>query len=152
MKRGRIEALFVYPLEGGPAESRTEVRTREANGLEEDHRRSQARAITLLSLDQWAEVQSELGAELPPETRRSNVMVSGIDLPSTVGQRLRLGEVEIEVKGEVRPCEAMDQAHQGLRATLARELRGGVHGRILHPGVIRRGDPVEVIDEANSRE
>jgi MOSC domain-containing protein YiiM len=145
MESGRVEALFIYPVEGGPAESRSEIRVTASEGIEGDQPRSPNRAVTLLSLDQWAEVQSELGAELAPEIRRSNVAVRGIALPQTMGRRLRIGEVELEIGGETRPCDVMDASHQGLSAALAGELRGGVYGNVIQPGVIKSGDAVEVV-------
>jgi MOSC domain-containing protein YiiM len=146
MSSGRVEALFVYPEEGGPPEGRGEIRVTPDAGIEGDQARSPKRAVTLLSLDQWAEVQSELGAELAPEIRRSNVAVRGIDLPSTMGKRVRIGEVELEIQGETRPCDLMDRLHQGLRAALAPDLRGGVYGSVIRPGVIKSGDAVEVVE------
>lgn len=144
MNRGHVEALFIYPQEGGSAESRTEIRVTEAGGIEGDQPRAVKRAVTLLSLDQWTEVQSELGVDLPPEIRRANVMVKGIDLPRTMGKRLRIGEVEVEIRGETKPCEVMDEAHQGLRAALTPDLRAGVYGSVIQPGTIRSGDAIEV--------
>jgi MOSC domain-containing protein YiiM len=144
MESGRVEALFIYPVEGGPAESRSEIQITAGEGIEGDQPRSPKRAVTLLSLEQWAEVQSELGADLPPEIRRANVVVKGIDLPQTMSKRLRIGEVELEIGGETRPCDVMDESHQGLRAALAGELRGGVYGSVIRPGVIKNGDAVEV--------
>jgi MOSC domain-containing protein YiiM len=146
MNHGSIEALFVYPTEGGPAEPRSEVTAQDESGLVDDQPRAPKRAITLLSFDQWEEVQDELGVRLPLETRRSNVIVKGVDLPATMGKRVRLGEVEIEIRGETTPCDVMDEAHPGLRAVLATELRAGVHGSIVRTGAIRVGDAIEVVE------
>jgi len=144
MNSGSVEALFVYPVVDAPAESRSEIQVTDADGIEGDQPRSPKRAVTLLSLDQWAEVQADLGVDLPPETRRANVVVKGIDLPQTMGKRLRIGEVELEIRGETRPCDVMDEAHQGLQAALSGELRAGVYGSVIQPGAIKRGDVVEV--------
>ena len=148
MSAGRVESIFVYPERRAAAEPRDEVRVRLVRGVDGDHQRAAHRLVTCLSLDQWADIQSELGVELPPETRRSNFVISGIDLAATIGKHLRLGEVEIQVTGEVRPCGRMDEAHAGLRAALASQCRGGVHGRVVTEGVVRRGDPVAAVTSA----
>lgn len=147
---GRVLALFVYPASRSAPQALESVRVHAGRGLEGDHRRSAHRSVTLLSLEQWREVESELGVRLPPETRRANVVVSGIRLPETIGKRLRLGEVEIEVLGEVAPCERMDEAHMGLREALRPGLRGGVHGRVIREGVLRAGDAASVIEPGAS--
>jgi MOSC domain-containing protein YiiM len=145
MSVGRIEGLFTYAGQREAAVARTSVGVGLEGGLEGDHRRAGHRAVTVLSLELWKRALADAGAELPPETRRANVVVSGVDLPAALGKRLRLGEVEIEVLGEVRPCERMDEAHPGLRRALEVEMRGGVHGRVLRPGTLYTGDPVEVL-------
>ena len=147
MNRGRIEGLFIYPEKRAPAESREEVSVDIEQGFDGDRKRSKKRTMTLLSLDQWREVQKELGVDLPPQTRRSNVIVSGMDLRQTIGKKLRVGEVEVGITMEVDPCQRMDEMHSGLREKLVPEMRGGVGGRILRGGVIRIGDAVEVIEE-----
>lgn len=117
-------------------------------GLAADIPVARDRGLTLLSREQWSEVQRELGVDLPWHTRRANVLVEGLPLGDLIGQRLRLGEVELEIIDETRPCEMMDRLHQGLRATLEPQRRGGVHGRVVRGGRLRLGDPVRVVPAA----
>jgi MOSC domain-containing protein YiiM len=86
----------------------------------------------------------ELGADVDPSERRANLMVSGIDLHDTRGHVLFVGECAIEIGGETRPCERMDDAHPGLREAMKPDWRGGVFGRVLVGGTVRRGDSVEL--------
>lgn len=141
---GKVEALFVFPEEGGPPATRLSARVHAGRGLEGDQPRSAHRAVTVLSLEQWSETMAELGADLPLSTRRANVIVSGVDLPSSVGKQLRLGSVTLEIVGETRPCGTMDAAYQGLKQALTPKLRAGVHGRVVTEGEIRVGDAVEI--------
>jgi MOSC domain-containing protein YiiM len=145
---GTIEGLFVYPEEGGEPQPLQSARIVAGIGLEGDQTRTAHRAVTVLSLDQWRETMRDLGADMPPQTRRANVIVSGIDLPATMGKRLRLGDAEIEVLGEVKPCGQMEAALAGLKQALAREWRGGVHGRVVREGALHVGDAVTVNDSA----
>ena len=60
------------------------------------------------------------------------------------------GEVAIEVKGETRPCELMDDdGRTGLQAALRPQRRGGVYGQILHGGEIRVGDGIALLPLPN---
>jgi MOSC domain-containing protein YiiM len=74
--------------------------------------------------------------------RRANLMVSGVRLQDTRFQILRVGDCAIELRGETRPCERMDEAHQGLRKALEEGWGGGVFGRVIQGGEIRVGDEV----------
>jgi MOSC domain-containing protein YiiM len=81
---------------------------------------------------------------LAPGTVKENVTIRGLDLrEAAAGQRLRIGEAEVEVVAPCDPCFRMDEIRGGLRE----ELKGqrGVLGRIVKGGVIRRGDEVEVL-------
>jgi MOSC domain-containing protein YiiM len=82
----------------------------------------------------------ELGVDVPPVARRANVLVSGVDLPRSRGRVLRLGGVRVRILGEVTPCERMDEAHEGLRAAMRPDWRGGVFGEVLDDGLVSVGD------------
>lgn len=142
---GKIEAIFVYPEEGGAPVAKDTARVVAGRGLDGDQRRAAHRAVTVLSLEQWKETLAELQADLPLSTRRANVIVSGVDLPSSVGKQLRLGAVTLEIVGETVPCGTMDAAYQGLKNALAPGLRAGVHGRVVAEGTIQPGDAVEIV-------
>jgi MOSC domain-containing protein YiiM len=147
--RGKIEEILVYPRRRQPAEERDEVFAVASVGLEGDHRRSPSRAVTLLSVEAWAETMAQMGADLPPRARRANLVVSGIDLPGLIGRRIRIGGAEVEVRGETEPCDLMELQAQGLREALAPAMRGGVFGRVERTGRIQRGDPVSVLDPSS---
>lgn len=108
------------------------------------------RGITLLASGHWSQVCGELSAQLPWPTRRANVFVEREELGSLIGRTIRLGEVEVEILGETKPCGMMDDQHAGLRAALVPDCRAGVHGRILRGGVIRVSDSVVTLDGCNA--
>lgn len=114
-------------------------------GIRADIPVSRDRGLTLLAQEQWADVQRELGVELPWYTRRANVLVEGLVLGDLIGKRLRLGEVELIVVHETEPCDEMDEQHPGLKAALKPERRGGVHGRVIVGGPLRLGDAIVVL-------
>jgi MOSC domain-containing protein YiiM len=62
------------------------------------------------------------------------------------GQRLWVGEVELQVSAVCQPCELMEE----IRAGLLKELEGkrGMLSRVLRGGSIRRGDGIELRSES----
>ena len=101
------------------------------------------RQVTLLEREVWDALMRELGSGAEPETRRANVLVSGIDLRASRGRELRVGGARVRVAGEVKPCERMEEAVAGLRAAMFPDWRGGAFAEILDGGVVVVGDVVE---------
>lgn len=120
-------------------------------GLFGDVKSSIERGITLLSAGQWQDVSRELKAELPWHTRRANVLVDSGGLAHLIGQTIRLGDLEVEVLAETKPCGYMDKLFPGLRAALKPECRAGVYGRIRRGGMLRVGDMVRVMPAGADR-
>jgi MOSC domain-containing protein YiiM len=104
------------------------------------------RQVTLLSADVWSRVCTELDAKLPWTTRRANLLVSGATFgPDDVGKQVRIGEVVLEITGEIAPCGRMDEQHSGLTAALVTDWRGGACCRVLSPGRIAVGNTVDML-------
>ena len=94
----------------------------------------------------WQAACEELGRDVDPGARRANVLVEGLTLADTFGERLRLGGCVVEIVHETVPCRLMDDAAPGLQAALRPERRAGVYGRIVEGGELRVGDPVSRVD------
>jgi MOSC domain-containing protein YiiM len=102
------------------------------------------RQVTVIEKEAWEDVMTSLGAALDPSTRRANVMLSGLRLKKTRGHILLIGECRLEVLGETRPCERMEESLSGLQSAMYPEWRGGVFASVVVGGVIRVGDGVEL--------
>lgn len=103
-------------------------------------------AFSREELDGW---EAALGRGLSDGTFGENLTTEGIDLEALiVNQRVRMGEVLLEVSVSRQPC-ATFQRHIGEEAWVRRFAergRCGTYFRVVVPGVIHRGDPIEVLE------
>ena len=53
-------------------------------------------------------------------------LIEGISLEATTGQVLKIGSIELEITGELVPCNRMDEQFDGLTSILEKDWRGGV--------------------------
>lgn len=95
--------------------------------------------ITFFSWDIYEAAKREFNAPaLQPQAFRRNVLISGTDLPSLIGQRFTLGGVTFLGTEESRPCYWMNGAiapgaDQWLRG------HGGLRAKILTDGQLAVG-------------
>lgn len=97
-------------------------------------------------LDGW---ERELGRTLPSGTFGENLTTEGLDVSGAlIGERWRIGaEVILEVTTGRVPCLNFQQ-HMGERGWVKRFTRKGAPGaylRVIQPGEIRAGDPIEIV-------
>lgn len=103
------------------------------------------RQVTLMERTDWEAAMAEVGADIPWQERRANLLVDGIDLPQQAGARLRIGaDVVLEVTRETDPCERMEALAPGLKAALMPDWRGGVCAFVVAGGAIAVGDAVMI--------
>ena len=103
------------------------------------------RQVTVIEKEVFDRIRSEL-PDSAPRMRRANIMVSGIRLEDSRDQVHTLGDVQIRVRGETRPCELMHEQCPGLRDALDLHWGGGAHGSLMQGGELEVGDvaPIEV--------
>lgn len=143
-KKATVKALWLKEAKRGPMRAESALACIKDTGIVGNADQGGKRQITIIEEENWHKMMYELNSTLPPSTRRANIMIDGLSLYETKGLILHLGEVQILIEGETRPCQRMDQAIPGLRACMEPDWRGGVYGRILNNGVIRIGAPVKL--------
>jgi MOSC domain-containing protein YiiM len=75
---------------------------------------------------------------------RENVTTEGLDVNGlAVGQRLRIGEAELQVSAVCDPCEQIEALRPGLQAAM--QGRRGMLCKVVQGGLLRRGDEIVVI-------
>lgn len=103
-------------------------------------------AVSREDLDAW---QQELGRDLPNGYFGENLTTRGLDVnEALVGERWRVGDdVVLQVTSPRIPCSTF-RGHVGERGWLKRftgEGKPGAYLSVVTPGVIRSGDPIEVV-------
>ncbi|WP_327728148.1 MOSC domain-containing protein [Streptomyces sp. NBC_00487] len=97
-------------------------------------------------LDGW---ERELGRTLPSGIFGENLTTEGLDVSGAlIGERWRIGpDLILEITSGRVPCLNF-QRHLGERSWVRRFTRQGAPGaylRVIQPGEIRAGDPIEIV-------
>jgi MOSC domain-containing protein YiiM len=138
----KIEAIWIKRSHRGPMDPHERVEARAGAGLVGNANQGGKRQVTLIDTGRWAALEKTMGFTMDPIVRRANLLVSGVTLAGSRDRVLRAGEVRLRVRGETRPCERMDEAHQGLRKAMERDWGGGVYAEVMDDGEIAIGDAV----------
>jgi MOSC domain-containing protein YiiM len=98
-------------------------------------------------LDEW---QRRLGRALPNGFFGENLTTFGLDVnDARIGERWRIGEeVVLQVTAPRIPCSTFRgwMGEKGWAKTFTAAGRPGAYLRVTAPGMIKAGDPIEIID------
>ena len=109
-------------------------------------RKGRGRQITLIEEEALDRVASALKlGQVPPGASRRQVVVRGIRLNETIGKRLRVGPLLIDVHAFCEPCSVMETTI-GRGAKDALKDCGGICGKVLEGGELRPGDNVSQVE------
>lgn len=118
-------------------------------GLEGDHRCEKtpgsARQVTLISRDYIQQLSEKINLKtIHPALLRRNLVVSGMNMDLLRFQQLKIGEVILETSALCHPCSRMDHAlGKGIKEAMMG--LGGLCAKVLHSGIVRVGDKVELL-------
>jgi MOSC domain-containing protein YiiM len=106
------------------------------------------RAVLMYPAEHYARWREEWGREdVHPGGFGENLTVSGLDeFSACLGDRYRIGEVRLEVTSPRTPCHILARRHRvkDLAVTARDTHRHGWYLRVLEPGVIEAGQPIEL--------
>ncbi|RKT79048.1 MOSC domain-containing protein [Terracoccus luteus] len=102
---------------------------------------SRHRHVTIQTTEALEAAAADLGRPVDPGLTRRNLTVTGGELPTRPGERVSIGEVELEVVRIAAPCRLLDD-ELGPGAARALHARGGTVFRLLTSGTISVGDGV----------
>jgi MOSC domain-containing protein YiiM len=142
---GEVLHIFQCLAHGEPMREFDEVYAIENKGFKDCLHGRSGSSRQVLVMDY--ETLEEFG--IAPGRARENLTTHGIALGTlSLGQRLRAGEVLLEVSKPCTPCHQMDEIRQGLQEAI--RGRRGLLCRVVESGRIRRGDRVEVEEKAHA--
>lgn len=139
---GRVEQIWLKRARRGVMDPVSAATLVEGQGVRDSANFGSYRQVTLISLERWLEITSELGADVDPSARRADLLVSGVDLEKSRGRLLNIGDCVLSIGGETRPCERMEEARRGLREAMTPRWGGGAWAEVIRGGEIRLNDPV----------
>ena len=141
----RVHSIHLAPGRRIPTRSVSSVEAEAGTGLVGDrYHGTKHRHVTVQALDDLAEAAEVLGRPVDPALTRRNITLDHGPIPTRPGERVTIGDVELEVVRVAAPCRLLDDwlgpgAMQALRSP-----RGGTVFRLLSSGTISVGDDVEV--------
>jgi MOSC domain-containing protein YiiM len=106
-------------------------------------------ALYLYSSEDYGRWGDELGGVLEPGTFGENLTLSSFGSETVrIGDRYRVGEALLEVTAPRIPCAvfATRMSEQGWVKRFADARRPGVYVRVLEPGEVVMGDPVQRLE------
>lgn len=148
-----VAGIYVASDAGAPLIAVDEVRAVPGKGLVGDRyfggtgtfsaKAKAGREITLIERESIDAIARESDIQIDPGEARRNIVTEGVALNHLVGEKFKLGEVEIWGERLCEPCTHLENLTvKGVREALVH--RGGLRGRILTEGVIKAGDPVVI--------
>ena len=142
---GRLERIWIKRAHRGPMDPVASGVLDADKGLQRSANYGGRRQVTIISAERWAAMMGELKSDVDPSARRANLLVSGIDLAETRDRELRVGGCVLRISGETRPCERMEEAHEGLQKAMRPLWGGGAWAQVIEGGEIHVGDDVSWI-------
>ncbi len=140
--KGRLEAIWIKRYRRGPMDAVTHATLVAHAGIEKNTDQGGRRQVTLMEQEAWQALMARVGAALSPATRRANLLLSGMRLAQSRGRVLCIGSCRMQILGETKPCERMEEAWPGLQQAMYPDWAGGAFGEVLDAGEIAVGDPV----------
>jgi len=147
---GELVWIGVRPARGEPMIAVDEVLADQRYGLIGDRYNGSSgkRQVTLIQWEHLAVLASMTGKIITPEMLRRNLVIKGINLLALKDHTFQIGDAILQTTGLCHPCSKMEQI-LGPGGYNAMRGHGGLTARVLKTGVMRVGDSLVVLPEAN---
>jgi len=139
---GVVHTIYVSPARKIPMKSVASVQAEAGKGLVGDrYHGTKHRHVSIQSIEDLLEAEQVFGHPIGAELTRRNITVTGFDIPTTPGDRVMIGGVDLEVVRIAAPCKLLDD-DIGAGAKTALRRRAGTIFRLLSSGTIKVGDVI----------
>lgn len=145
----RVVSVNISEKKGTVKREVPEIRLKLRHGILGDaHAGDWHRQISLLAEESVDKMRALL-PDLRPGAFAENINTRGLELKSLpVGARLRLGEAEVEITQIGKQCHS-DCEIKKLTGQCVMPTEG-VFAVVVREGTVRRGDPIEILEEAEA--
>ena len=141
-----VVSIHIAPATRLPTRGVPSVLAEAGKGLVGDrYHGTKHRHVTVQSATGLATAAAALGRPVDPGLTRRNLTLSGGDVPTRPGVRLRVGEALLQVVRVAAPCRLLDDT-LGPGAQEALRRRAGTVFRVLETGTISVGDAVVPVE------
>jgi MOSC domain-containing protein YiiM len=156
-KKSIILSIYVRPEPNQAILEKEQVLAVPGKGLQGDYyfsdtsekRGDPGYELTLIESEVFKAIEAEHKISLNPGDSRRNLVTEGVYLNDLVGKEFRVGNVTLMGIRLCEPCSHLAKLTQKeILPALVR--RGGLRAQILTEGIIRVGDPVFILESAQS--
>ena len=144
-----VMAVCISERKGVPKAEVPYIDVRRNHGILGDtHAGNWHRQISLLA-EESVDTMRALGLTLAPGAFAENILTRGLELKSLpVGTRLRVGETLLEVTQIGKECHSHCEIFKKMGECIM--PTNGIFTRVLHGGVMKEGDEINVCTEQES--
>jgi MOSC domain-containing protein YiiM len=146
-----VTAINIAPARRLPMRAVESVQVEAGLGIVGDrYDGTKHRHVTVQSQTALDAASEALGSCVEPGGTRRNITISHGDVPTSPGERIRIGDVDLEVVRVAAPCKLLDDVI-GAGARTALRRRAGSVFRALSSGSIAVGDAVRMAPPSSRR-
>jgi MOSC domain-containing protein YiiM len=144
---GKVIGIAAQEKENLPVTVYASAKVSFKNGIADDYRGAlqNEHQITVIALESWEEVCSELNTKLHWTSSNAHLLIEGVDLVDSVGDILRIGNFYLEITAKNTPGDSFDDVFIGLKEALTPNWRAGVIAKVYSEGVVNEKDEVTLM-------
>lgn len=146
---GKVLAVCISERKGTMKHPVSEAQLRAGHGIEGDaHSGPWHRQVSLLATESVEPMRAVL-PELPAGVFAENILIEGLELKTLpIGTRLRVGGALLEVTQIGKECHSHCEIFKKMGECIM--PTNGIFTRVLHGGVMKEGDEINVCTEQES--